>query len=280
MPVVTLTERDAPRAVRERLARLTAAGAPPHGPGGQGAAGVASRSVTAGALESAAQHYADAHGVLPGPEPVPHRLRIRITPRGVLVVALAVALVAGAVALRAAATRPGVATPLPVPVPWVSASRGAGDGPLAGPAATPAPAELVVDVVGAVVRPGVVRLPPGSRVVDALDAAGGALTDADVARLNLARVLVDGEQVVVPRPGDPVPAAPPAAGGGEGGATLVDLNSADEATLDTLPGIGPVLAARIVEHRAAGPFASVDDLVDVPGIGQALLEDLRDLVRV
>ncbi|WP_049785529.1 ComEA family DNA-binding protein [Cellulomonas gilvus] len=274
---MTLTERDAPRAVRERLARLTTTDTSRHGPGAPAAA---APGLTAGALAGAAQRYADAHGVLPGPEPVPHRLRIRITPRGVLVVALAVALVAGAVALRAAATRPGVATPLPVPAPWASASPGAGDGPPGEPTGAPAPAELVVDVVGAVARPGVVRLPPGSRVVDALDAAGGALTDADVARLNLARVLVDGEQVVVPRPGDPVVAAPPDAGGGADGGSLVDLNTADEATLDTLPGIGPVLAARIVEHRAAGPFASVDDLVDVPGIGQALLEDLRDLVRV
>ncbi|MCR6690420.1 ComEA family DNA-binding protein [Cellulomonas sp.] len=274
---MTLTERDAPRAVRARLARLTIVDASRNP---RAAPAAASPTGTSGALASAAQHYADAHGVLPGPEPVRNRMRIRITPRSVVVVALALALVAGAVALRAAATRPGAATPLPVPAPWVSAPPAARDAPPVGPDATPAPAELVVDVVGAVARPGVVRLPPGSRVVDALDAAGGALADADVARLNLARVLVDGEQVVVPRPGDPVPAAPPAAGGGEGGATLVDLNTADEATLDTLPGIGPVLAARIVEHRAAGPFASVDDLVDVPGIGQALLEDLRDLVRV
>nr|WP_279589662.1 ComEA family DNA-binding protein [Cellulomonas uda] len=141
--------------------------------------------------------------------------------------------------------------------------------------------EVVVDVAGEVVRPGVVRLPAGSRVVDAIEAAGGATGGADLARLNLARVLVDAEQVLVPRPGDPLPGGPTSGSSSASSAgALVDLNLADAATLDTLPGIGPVLAGRIVEHRTQRPFGSVDELVDVPGIGTALLEQLRDLVRV
>jgi competence protein ComEA len=132
----------------------------------------------------------------------------------------------------------------------------------------------VVHVVGAVAAPGVVRLPFGARVVDALSAAGGAAPDADLARVNLARVLVDGEQIQVPRPGDPAPEAP-TAGAAPGDGTL-DLNTASLAQLDGLPGVGPVLAQRIVDRR---PFASVDELDEVSGIGQALLERLRPLVH-
>ena len=139
-----------------------------------------------------------------------------------------------------------------------------------------------IAVAGAVVHPGVVRLPAGSRVVDALTAAGGADADADLTRLNLARVLVDAEQVLVPRQGDPV--APAAGAGvpapGAAGDSRVDLNTADAATLETLPGIGPVLAERIAAYRQEHPFSSVDELLDVVGIGPALLDQLRDQVRV
>jgi competence protein ComEA len=126
-------------------------------------------------------------------------------------------------------------------------------------------------------------------VVDALEAAGGARKGADLTSLNLARPVVDGEQVLVLREGEQPPATTPDVGGSapDGGAAgagaagaLVDLNAADAATLDTLPGIGPVLAQRIVEQRASHAFTSVDELVDVPGIGPALLERLRPLVRV
>ncbi len=139
-----------------------------------------------------------------------------------------------------------------------------------GPEGTAA-AEVVVHVVGQVRRPGVVHLPAGSRVTDALDAAGGATAEADLAAVNLARVLADGEQVVVPGPRTVEVS----------GSDALDLNSADVAALDALPGIGPVLAARIVAWRTAhGQFSSVDELAEVSGIGPALLDGVRDLVRV
>lgn len=160
-------------------------------------------------------------------------------------------------------------------------------------ASVPSPSEpavaadvVVVHVAGQVAQPGVLSLPAGSRVADALTAAGGPTPAADLTALNLARELVDGEQVLVPEPGD-VLAAPPRPGGGAGGAatagagTVLDLNTADLPALDGLPGIGPVLAERIVAWRAEhGRFTSVDELAEVPGIGPSLLADVRDLVRV
>jgi competence protein ComEA len=126
----------------------------------------------------------------------------------------------------------------------------------------------------------------GARVLDAVAAAGGATAEADLSLLNLARPVVDGEQVLVPRPGEEVPSPPaggaPAASPGQApGApgARVDVNRATAAELETLPGIGPVLAARIVAHRdERGPFTSVDDLQSVRGVGPSLLADLRDLV--
>lgn len=157
--------------------------------------------------------------------------------------------------------------------------------PVVDPAAvtttTAPPGPVVVHVAGAVVAPGVQRLPAGARVIDAVDAAGGFRPDADPSRINLAAELVDGTQVYVPAVGEAAP--PSAAGAGVGGVDdgLVDLNTADVEALDTLPGIGPATAAAIVEHRERnGPFTSVDELLDVRGIGQAKLAQLRDLVRV
>lgn len=141
---------------------------------------------------------------------------------------------------------------------------------------------LVVHVAGAVHAPGVVEVPVGTRVGEALDAAGGASDDADLDALNLAAPVADGQQVYVPREGEAVP-APVAGGGAPTGpsGTLVDLNTADVSALDTLPGIGPALAQRIVDWRSAhGPFGSVDALLEVSGIGPATLERLRDLVTV
>lgn len=156
---------------------------------------------------------------------------------------------------------------------------------------TAGPTEVVVHVVGQVARPGLVRLRQGARVADAIDAAGGARSGADVAALNLARVVVDGEQVYVPKPGEAFP--PASAGGGSGGGPsggggpdgtgggVVNLNTADLATLDTLPGVGPVLAQRIVDWRAEhGRFSSVDELGEVSGIGDKLMAQLRPKVTV
>lgn len=157
-------------------------------------------------------------------------------------------------------------------------------------------ARVVVDVVGLVRRPGVVTLASGSRVVDALRAAGGATAAADLSAVNLARRLVDGEQIVVVAPGvkPPVPvgaAVPGGSGGaGSGGSTgsgsaaaagPLDLNAATLQDLDQLPGVGPVLAQRILDWRQAhGRFSSVDELHEVTGIGSARYDDLSTLVRV
>lgn len=192
--------------------------------------------------------------------------------------------------------------------PTVSPTAGPPDAgsPTAGPAAgagtaTTGTAGVVVHVLGAVERDGVVRLPPSSRVTDAIERAGGATADADLARLNLARVLTDGERLYVPRVGeDEVPSAlepvdggaaaatggggsadDGAGAGGAGGAAVVDLNSADQAALETLPGIGPGLAGRILAWRDEhGRFTAVEDLLDVSGIGDVRFAELRDRVRV
>ena len=139
---------------------------------------------------------------------------------------------------------------------------------------------VVVSVVGQVAAPGLVTLPAGSRVADALAAAGGLLPGADPASINAAAVLSDGQQIAVGVPGAVSPAgAPGPAGSGAGG--LLDLNTATVADLDALPGIGPVLAQRIVDHRTAqGPFTGVDQLDDVSGIGPAIFADLVARVRV
>jgi competence protein ComEA len=159
----------------------------------------------------------------------------------------------------------------------------------AGPAASPASAaSLVVAVSGKVRRPGVVTVPAGARVIDVLKAAGGPLPGADLGMLNLARKVADGELVAVgvpaPGPGGPAAAGSEAPTGGDaagGAAGPIDLNTATLAELDTLPGVGPVLAQRILDWRTQhGRFASVDQLSDVPGIGDARLTQLRDLVRV
>ncbi|WP_404392930.1 ComEA family DNA-binding protein [Humibacillus xanthopallidus] len=171
----------------------------------------------------------------------------------------------------------------PRPVGSVSASSSA-----------PGAAEIVVHVVGQVVRPGLVRLRSGARVADAVAAAGGARPGADVAALNLARLVVDGEQLHVPKPGEVVTPPASAPGGGDGGSgggdpgsdargseVVVSLNTADLAALDTLPGVGPVLAQRIIDWRAEhGRFTSVDELGEVSGIGDKLLAQLRPRVSL
>lgn len=143
--------------------------------------------------------------------------------------------------------------------------------------------EVVVHVAGAVATPGVQRLPAGARVTDAVDAAGGPAADADLGRVNLAARLEDGQQIYVPRLGEQPPAAgAPSTGPGSAASSgPVDINRASVAELDALPGIGPTIAQAIVDHRTThGRFASVDDLLEVRGIGEAKLEELRPLVTV
>ncbi len=146
------------------------------------------------------------------------------------------------------------------------------------PRPTRTPAQIVVYVSGAVVRPDVYTLPEGSRLKDALLVAGGAQPEADLAALNLATALQDGQRVHIPARGEaPLPVAAPA---GRPGAPI-NINTASAAELDVLPGIGPALAQRIVDDRQAnGPYAAVDELTRVRGIGPALLEKLHPLVVV
>ncbi len=152
------------------------------------------------------------------------------------------------------------------------------------PAGVAAP-PLLVHVLGAVARPGLVELATGARVVDAIAAAGGFTPEADPAGVNLARQVVDGEQLVVLAVGQ----VPPPAAGGSGGAGstgpaadgTVHLNTADVAALDTLPRIGPALAQRIIDWREAnGPFTSIDQLLEVAGIGDAVFSGLADRVAL
>lgn len=132
---------------------------------------------------------------------------------------------------------------------------------------------VVVYVSGAVASPGVLTLPASSRVIDAITAAGGATPEADLESINLARILVDGEQIRVGIVGESPPAASEA---GTPAGTCVRLTTATEAELQTLPGIGPALAQRIISYRATHPrLSTVEELDDVPGIGPSLIEKIR-----
>ncbi|QAY61922.1 ComEA family DNA-binding protein [Microbacterium protaetiae] len=145
------------------------------------------------------------------------------------------------------------------------------------PAATPGTGDMYVHVAGAVRQPGLYLLPDGSRLVDAVAAAGGFAKDAARDGVNLARPVSDGEQVVVPREGE----EPEDAASGTAPDGTVNLNTADQAALETLPRIGPALAQRIIQWREQnGRFTSVDDLLAVSGIGEKLLAGIRDQVTI
>ena len=171
--------------------------------------------------------------------------------------------------------------PAPTPVAPVELSL-----PTAAPLATVQPTAPVtsaeVHVAGAVVRPGLVTVGSGSRVADAVAAAGGPASDADVDRVNLAAPIADGDRIWIPHVGEiDVPSVVSGPGTSSGAAGPIDLNSATIEELETLPGVGPATATAIVAERdRIGRFATVDDLLDVPGIGPAKLEQLRDGVRV
>lgn len=139
--------------------------------------------------------------------------------------------------------------------------------------------DLVIDVVGKVRRPGIVTVPKGSRVYEAIEAAGGLKGKVDTTALNMARVLTDGEQLLVGEEAAQVPGASVAPGGAT--TTKINLNTATAEQLDTLPGVGPVTAQSILSWRTEnGRFESIEDLLEVKGIGDATLAELRDLVVV
>lgn len=189
--------------------------------------------------------------------------------RAAVVLATVLLLGAAAAGFGVWRSRP-VAETIPVSLPSAISSDAAPNGT----------GELVVSVAGQVVRPGLVRLPTGARVADAVTAAGGPVPGADLTGLNLARRLTDGEHVVV----GPVPMAAGAGAAGAGGSgaaagARVDLNTATLADLDALPGVGPVTAQRILDWREQhGRFTSIDQLREIEGIGETRFARLRDLV--
>ena len=173
--------------------------------------------------------------------------------------------------------------PPPTSGPPTSPAAGVTPGAAAGSAAAPG-AVVVVDVTGRVRRPGIVTLPVGARVVDALEEAGGARRGVDLVPLNLARLLVDGEQIVVgvpPAAGVAAPAASAPTGSSSAAGSMVNINSASEVELEELPGVGPVTAAAIVQWRTEhGAFTAVDELLEVSGIGDATLAEMAPYVTL
>ena len=222
------------------------------------------------------------------PTAVPGRFGVASQHVSVVAVLLAVCLVAGSwLFLRSrpepveSVPRARLGTEVEPTVP--TATPPTGTAAPAGTTPQPTPSMLVVDVAGKVRRPGVVELPAGSRVVDALRAAGGALPHVNLATLNLARMLVDGEQILVGAPavaGSPPPSASTGASS-TAPAGLVNINTASQEQLEELPGVGPVTALAILTWREEnGAFSSVDELLEVSGIGDVTLEDLRPYVTV
>lgn len=201
----------------------------------------------------------------------------------------------GLVAVVSSSPTAGIPAPAPVPADPAVASRVApgSASPVPSTSAAATAAALVVHVIGKVRRPGVVRIPLGARVMDAITAAGGAAKGADLSTLNLARLVSDGEQIAVDVPSTTggsgaAPAVPgTGAGGGAGsGATgsgtgVVDLNDADLTVLESLPGVGPVLAQRILDFRTEnGRFTRIEELKDVKGIGVKTFADIEPHVTV
>ncbi|MFJ4025899.1 helix-hairpin-helix domain-containing protein [Paenarthrobacter sp. NPDC089989] len=217
------------------------------------------------------------------PTAVPSRFRWR-SPRAVVFVVAAAAVVAAVCFVW----QNGQDQPSIEPLAPAASSEAAVPGGDAGQ--DPAPAEtVVIHVAGAVQKPGVVSLPEGSRVFQAIDAAGGAAQDARLDGLNLAEVVADGAKIVVPRAGDtPVPLPgqeqpEPSVGGAAmpGGSAKININTASVEELGTLPRVGPVMAQRIVDWRKDhGPFTSVEELDAIDGIGPKLMESLKGLVTV
>ena len=193
--------------------------------------------------------------------------------RGYIIVFSVLSLIVGGV-VGYFTPRPQPSAPIVVSTPLPSAT----------PPLTPTPAPIRVHVAGAVRAPAVYKLTPGSIVQDAVEAAGGPATDAELDHINLALELRDQQQVYVPRQGEVDP--PPLVSGGEPGGeestvTLVNINIAMATELETLPRIGPTTAQRIIEYRETnGPFGTIEDIQNVTGIGPATFDELEDLITV
>ncbi|MBN1978951.1 MAG: helix-hairpin-helix domain-containing protein [Anaerolineae bacterium] len=192
-----------------------------------------------------------------------------VTSRVYLILTLVVGLIAGGAivyfTMRAAvpSTPIFVSTPLPTPTPFPS----------------PTPAPIRVHVSGAVRQPDVYELPPGSIVKDAIETAGGPASDADLDGVNLAVELRDQQQVYVPRQGEVAPMAPAVGGGASAGP--VNINTATAAELEALSGVGPKTAGAIVEYREVnGPFKSIEDIMNVPGIGEGTFEKIKGEITI
>lgn len=173
--------------------------------------------------------------------------------------------------------------PNPVRIETTAGEHAGGAGETAkGPAPSPAASPVVVDVAGWVRHPGVYEMHQGDRIIDAIQVAGGARPGADLTSLNLASLLQDAQQILVLRRGaGQVRAGGEGSAGASGGGGRINLNAATLDQLESLPGIGEVLGQRIIDYRQAhGPFHSVDDLLNVSGIGPSHLADLKDLVTV
>ncbi|WP_229118941.1 ComEA family DNA-binding protein [Enemella evansiae] len=284
--------------VRERLDRVVAE----LRPSGRGATPEADRGTRLRRPPDPEPPEPEPFAAPPRPAPIRRTPKLEFTRRHLLVVAVVLLLgaLAGGYALTRSRAVPvgeplpvqqaGGSAPAPVPAPPASPT----------PEATPSPAVVRVHVTGEVRRPGVHTLPLGSRVVDAIEAAGGLTPAARPGELNLAQQLTDGQQVLIgggSRPGGEVrggaaPAAPggsPAPGGGAGGAGAgaagaggkVNLNTATEAQLDALPGVGPVTAQKILAWRTQnGRFSRIEELQEVPGIGPKSFADIAPLVTV
>ncbi|MET1016143.1 MAG: ComEA family DNA-binding protein [Leifsonia flava] len=215
--------------------------------------------------------------------------RVRLAVGGVIVLVIAALIATVVVAMLGAGGSGETVDPgeLPDELRSTSTSTSQGGTPAGDGGSSSSAPVLFVHVLGAVARPGLYEIASGSRVMDAVAAAGGFAATADPGGVNLARELSDGEQLVVPAVGEvppPSAVAPGASGGAAGGAASggpIDLNRATVADLDTLPRIGPALAQRIIDWRDAnGGFSSVDELREVSGIGDKTFESLQDLVTV
>lgn len=196
---------------------------------------------------------------------------------GLVVVVVATLLGAGLWYARSLPRPVDIAAPADAISPVVSQVTGA-SGSL-----SPSPVPVIVDVAGWVREPGVYEFASGDRVIDAVNRAGGARKGADLTSLNLAAPLTDGTQIVIPKPGATVPGGSGSSDTGmaSGGTALININTASETELEGLPGVGPVTAAAIIDYRTQnGPFVTVDDLIDVSGIGPSTLEQIRPFATV